>query len=138
MRKFLSLSSLGILALMFSTPSFAACPILTGKFTCPGIMTIGAFDIEIKQTPGEGFMEYIVELSGGQTGIHVSRANSSGMVNPDGHTSTCAGDKIVIKTINPTLGEVEGQVYKGAGDTVRVTLLGATPEPWEALVCNRK
>lgn len=129
--------SLMFSSLMFSSVSFAACPVLVGKYKCPGIMTIGAFKLEIKQTPGEGFMEYQAILSGGQEGVHVSHANAAGMKNPDGHTSACVGEKIVIKTVNPTLGEIEAQVYRGAGDTVRVTLVGATPEPWEALVCSK-
>ncbi len=117
--------------------SFAVCPNLAGKYSCPGLMTVPAFQLEIIQIPGEGFVQYDLIMSGGYKDKVSSKASVAGFKNEDGTLTSCASGKVVVQGKVATLGEVEGQVYLGAKNTVRVTLLGATPEPWEALVCKR-
>lgn len=118
------------------TNALASCPVLVGQYKCPGILTLGPFSLEIKQTALNGQMKYDAILTAGQDGIHSTLANSSGVKNEDGHVSTCATNKLSIKTVNPTLGEVTGEISKGPKNSVIVTLIGVTPEPWQALVCE--
>lgn len=129
------LSFCSILAL--ASVSSANCPELAGKYACPGFMTIKPFTLEIVQDKGEGFTQYNLNMTGGYVGTASTKASPSGFQNEDGALSACIQEKVSVKTSVETLGVIEGQVYKGIGDTVRVMLIGATPEPWEALVCKR-
>lgn len=126
-----------LLAIVFQGPNvWASCPVLVGKYKCPGILTVGPFSLEIKQTALSGQMKYEAILTAGQDGTHTTLANSTGVKNEDGHVSTCATSKLSIKTVNATLGEVAGELAKGPKNSIVVTLIGVTPEPWQALVCE--
>lgn len=126
-----------LLAVAFQGPNvWASCPVLVGKYKCPGILTVGPFQLEIKQSALQGQMRYEALLSAGQDGTHITLANSAGVKNEDGHVSTCVNEKLSVRTVNPTLGEVTGEISKGPKNSILVTLIGVTPEPWQALVCE--
>ncbi len=129
------LSLIGIL--IFSVVGRAACPVLIGNYDCPGLLTIPAFKLKISQTPGQGFMQYDVVMTGGYEGKASTKASTEGIKNEDGAFSACKSERVTVKTNVVPVGDIEGQVYLGEKNTVRVTLIGATPEPWEALICKK-